>query len=74
MGLKEHELQWLTRHLGHTQKVHLSHYRQMSGLIERLEIAKLMLLQEKNNVARFAGMQLADISFEGMHIFEPSAI
>lgn len=54
MGLKDHELKWLTNHLGHTEKVHLTHERATSGLIERLDVAKIMLLQEQNNVWKFA--------------------
>jgi hypothetical protein len=46
IGLRDHEMKWLCRHLGHTQKVHEQHYRATSGLIERLDIVKFMLLQE----------------------------
>lgn len=65
MGLKDHELKWIVNHLGHTEKVHLQHYRATSGLIERLDVAKLMLLQEKNMVGQFAGVELKDITFDG---------
>ena len=65
MGLQDHELKWLTNHLGHTAKVHLTHYRATSGLIERLAIAKIMLLQEKNNVGKFSGKKLSEIQFQG---------
>ena len=47
MGLDDQQLKWLQRHMGHTERVHLQHYRATSGLIERIDIAKLMLLQEK---------------------------
>lgn len=66
MGLEDHQLRWLVNHMGHTEKVHLQHYRATSGLIERLDIAKIMLLQEKNAVGRFAGVRLQDITFEGI--------
>lgn len=45
---KKHRLKWLCNHLGHTSIVHETHYRATSGLIERVEIAKLLLLQENN--------------------------
>ncbi|KAK3108247.1 hypothetical protein FSP39_004029 [Pinctada imbricata] len=64
MGLDDQQLKWLQRHMGHTERVHLQHYRATSGLIERIDIAKLMLLQEKNMVGRFAGLRLEDITFE----------
>ena len=47
MGLEDQQLRWLVNHMGHTEKVHLQNYRSTSGLIERLDIAKIMLLQEK---------------------------
>lgn len=65
IGLKDHEMKWLCRHLGHTRKVHEQHYRSTSGLIERLDIAKLMLLQEGNLQGKFQGKPLNDITFEG---------
>ena len=65
MGLKDSELRWLVNHLGHTEKVHLQNYRATSGLIERIDIAKLMLIQEKNVVGKFAGLKLSEINFDG---------
>uniref|UniRef100_A0A8W8MSU3 Uncharacterized protein n=1 Tax=Magallana gigas TaxID=29159 RepID=A0A8W8MSU3_MAGGI len=64
IGLQDHEMKWLCQHLGHTQKVHAIHYRATSGMIERIEISKLMLMQETNSVSKFAGKNLRDIQFE----------
>uniref|UniRef100_A0A8W8MIH0 PWWP domain-containing protein n=1 Tax=Magallana gigas TaxID=29159 RepID=A0A8W8MIH0_MAGGI len=64
IGLKDHELKYLCRHMGHTMEVHELHYRSTSGLIERLEIAKLMVMQECNVVGKFHGKSLKDITFE----------
>lgn len=50
--------------MGHTMEVHELHYRSTSGLIERLEIAKLMVMQECNVVGKFHGKSLKDITFE----------
>ncbi|XP_065940226.1 uncharacterized protein [Magallana gigas] len=65
IGLQDHEMKWLCQHLGHTQKVHAIHYRATSGMIERIEISKLMLMQETSSVSKFAGKNLRDIQFEG---------
>uniref|UniRef100_A0A8W8NU68 ISXO2-like transposase domain-containing protein n=1 Tax=Magallana gigas TaxID=29159 RepID=A0A8W8NU68_MAGGI len=64
IGLKEHQLKWLCNHLRHTGKVHETHYRATSGLIERVEIAKLLLIQENNMAGQFAGQDLSEIQFE----------
>ncbi|XP_053381922.1 uncharacterized protein KIAA1958-like [Mercenaria mercenaria] len=66
MDLREHELHWLTKYLGHAQKLKMSHYSQTSGLVEHLDIAKIMLLQEPNNVGRFDGVDVANINFEDL--------
>ena len=65
MNLKDNELQWLCDHLGHTKNVHLRHYRQMSGVIERTKIAKLLLVQDLNMVESFRGKNLDEIQIEG---------
>lgn len=69
MGLEDYQLQWLVNHMGHTEKVHLQNYRATSRLIERLDIAKIMLIQEKNAHGKFAGVRLNDIQFDGNFIF-----
>ena len=50
LSIDAHELEWVCNHLGHTTKIHKLHYRATSGLIERIEISKLMLIQENNLV------------------------
>lgn len=57
--------QWLTNHLGHTLDIHKIHYRQTSGIIERVDISKLMLLTEYGLTGKYAGKKLADITLEG---------
>lgn len=56
--------------MGHTMQVHELHYRSTSGLIERLEIAKLMVMQECNVVGKFHGKSLKDITFEGKYLVD----
>uniref|UniRef100_A0A8W8MMI4 Uncharacterized protein n=1 Tax=Magallana gigas TaxID=29159 RepID=A0A8W8MMI4_MAGGI len=64
IGLKEHQLKWLCNHLGHTGNVHETHNRATSGLIERVKIANLLLIQENNMAGQFAGQDLSEIQFE----------
>ncbi|XP_033737472.1 titin homolog [Pecten maximus] len=61
IDMKEHELEWLCGHLGHTANIHKLHYRATSGFIERVNIGKLMLLQDLNVAGQFAGKRLQDI-------------
>lgn len=62
------QLKWLCNHLGHTGKVHEQYYRQTSGIIERIEIAKLMLMQEHNLVGKFRNKDLSEVDFVGTYI------
>ncbi|XP_052085092.1 uncharacterized protein LOC127722235 [Mytilus californianus] len=64
LDLKENQLTWLCNHLGHTKKVHLEHYRQMSGFIERVEISKILLIQDMNLTEKFKGKTLKDVSMK----------
>ena len=66
LDLKEHEVEWVTRHFGHTLDVHNISYRTTSDIIERVHIAKLLLLQDHNDMAKFVNKNLRDITFEGM--------
>ncbi len=65
MNLTDSQLEWLCDHLGHTKKVHLKHYRQMSGLIERTQIAKLMLMQDLNLTKHSIGKKLDEVDIQG---------
>ncbi|XP_033758150.1 uncharacterized protein LOC117340499 [Pecten maximus] len=69
LSLNEHEMKWLCNHLGHTRRVHDQYYRQTSGLIERIDIAKLMIMQEHNSVAKCNQKSLSEIQFDGTIIF-----
>lgn len=51
----ENERQWVIEYLGHTMKIHLSYYRQTSDILERVEIAKLLLIQDMGLVSQYRG-------------------
>ena len=65
MGLKDHQIQWICNHLGHTEAVHKTHYRHTLEGIERIELGKLILLQDKNLISKFQSKGLENIQFEG---------
>ena len=48
LALTDNEVLWASDHLGHTKAVYLQHCRQRSGYIERIKIAKLLLLHHLN--------------------------
>ena len=63
--MKEHQIQHVCEYMGHTFNVHKQHYRNTSGFIERVNIGKLMVLQDLNLVRTFKGKPLDDIQFKG---------
>lgn len=65
LGLEKSEFDWLCRHLGHTTRIHLDHYRATSNVIERIDVAKVLLMQDNGLIKQCAGKSLADIQFEG---------
>lgn len=65
MNLKNNEFEWLLNHLGHTGDVHKQHYRQMSGLVERVYISKLLLIQDLNLTNKFPNQDLVEMDIRG---------
>ena len=59
-------VQLLCGHLSHSKAVHLQHYRQMSGFIEKVKIPKIMMVQEMNLVGEMRGKPLEDSHVNGM--------
>lgn len=51
--------------MGHTLDVHNIHYRCTADAIERVEIAKILLLQDNAAVGQFANKTLDDIQING---------
>jgi len=65
MNLDKNQMEWLCNHLGHKENVHKTHYRQMSGLIERVHLTKLMMIQDGNMQQRYAGQNLMNVDITG---------
>ncbi len=64
--LTDSRVQLLYDHLSHSKAVHLQHYRQMSGFIEKVKIGKIMMVQEMNLVGEMRGKPLEDSHVNGM--------
>lgn len=64
LNLEKFQMEWVINHLGHTRSVHDDQYRLMSGLIERTEVRKLLLIQNLNITAKFKGRKLQDIDLK----------
>ena len=58
-------MEWITEHLGHTLDVHKLHYRLTSDVIKRMQVAKLLLIQDFVVVKQFVDKSLEDIQIEG---------
>ena len=51
-------------HMGHTWDVHRDYYRQYSTIAERLDVSKILLLQDTNQVEDYKKAGLDEIDVE----------
>ena len=65
MDLSQHQMDWVTEHLGHSIQIHKLYYRQTSSVIERAQVAKLLLLQDSGATDQLKDKKLEDIRFSG---------
>ena len=62
MNLDTAQMNQVYNHLGHTYDVHRDFYRQYDSIAERLDIAKLLILQDQNMVSEYIKDQRIDYS------------
>lgn len=65
LSLKETEVDWLARHLGHDIRVHRDFYRLHESTIEIAKVSKLLLTVDQGETRKFAGKTLAEIELNG---------
>jgi hypothetical protein len=66
--MNRNELDWVIDHLGHTLDVHREHYRSRSDILERIEVAKILLIQDRGLTHSYVGKSLRDIQIPGILI------
>ena len=64
-----HELEYVSKHLGHTMNVDENDYKSASGSIERIQVGKLMLIAERNLISQCRGQRLKDLYVQGNYYF-----
>ena len=65
LSLKNTELDWLARHLGHDIQVHREFYRLHESTIEIAKVSKLLLTVDQGETRKFVGKSLAEIDLNG---------
>ena len=53
LDLKDNEMSWFLKHMGHSFDVHENYYRTMSSVIERSKVGLLLLLSEEGRLGLF---------------------
>ena len=61
LDLKEHELEWVARHLGHDISVHREYYRLRDNTAEVVKVGKLLLAAEEG-LSKYAGKKLEEVT------------
>ena len=69
LDLRPHQIDWVMRHRGNSLDVHKIYYRSTSDIIERTQVAKKLLLQDKGRLDEFANLSLKDIQLSGKDSF-----
>lgn len=67
LSLKETEVDWLARHLGHDIRVHRDFYRLHESTIEIAKVSKLLLTVDQGKTGKFAGKTLTEIDLNGKY-------
>ncbi len=65
MDITTQQQQWIVDHLGHTLHVHNLHYRATLDVIERVDIAKILMAMDMNKLHLLKGRQISDIDLKG---------
>ena len=64
MILDSGELGQLSNHLGHSDEVHKTFYRQQESTIEKTHIVKILELVNSGRISHYKGKSLQDVSID----------
>jgi hypothetical protein len=64
LSLKEHEVEQLTRFLGHDIRIHRNFYRLPNEVIQTAKVSRILLALEKGNISKYSGKTLDEIDLE----------
>ena len=65
LDLKDNEVEWLARHMGHDVNIHKKYYRLKEHTLELAKVSKLLLAVESGTAANFIGKTLDELQLEG---------
>ena len=65
LSLKEQEIDWLARHLGHDIRTHREYYRLHESTIEIAKVSKLLLAVDSGKAGELIGKSLDEIDIDG---------
>ena len=65
LDMKDNELEWLARHMGHNVRIHKQYYRLQDHILELAKVIKLLLAMENGKAANFMRKKLDDVVLEG---------
>lgn len=65
LALNQHELEWLSNHLGHELEIHKQVYRIHDNTVEAGKVSKLLVALEQGKVSNLKGKSLDEIREDG---------
>ena len=69
LELNQHELEWLSNHIGHELEIHKEVYRLHESTLEASKVSKLLLALEEGSVVNLKGKTLSEISESGKCLY-----
>lgn len=61
LHIDKEDMNHILNHMGHTWEVHQAFYREYSSVIERLDVAKVLLMQDTDQVAENRKKKISEI-------------
>ena len=68
LSLKDNELDWLARHMGHDIRVHREYYRLHESTLELAKVSRLLMAFDEGRAGELAGKSLSEIDLEGTRL------
>ena len=65
MNINDQQQRYITDHLGHNLDVHQIFYRATSDIVERLDLAKVLILLDKGTIGKYRGLRIEDVEMSG---------
>ena len=69
LSLTPRQMEWVTEYLGHFVEVEKNAYYGISSALEKVQLAKILLMTDNGAIAKYSGQYLHHIALKGKSVF-----